>query len=191
MVFTDPQIILAGQNFAQLTVAATHFAVGEVPFEDQGRSRAILKNQGALRLYAEYGSARLLGAEMIGPAAEHLGHLLSWSVQRGDSVQQMLGSPFCHLVIEEGLRTGLRSLRDALQRLPAVPAPQSERCLDCAPVAKAWQTGGSSSVDCRVGAQAINRQVEKGPHAVCGVATFTMKHMHRQCRWFVITEHDL
>lgn len=70
---------------------------------------------------------------MIGPAAEHLGHLLAWSVQRGDTVQQMLDSPFYHPVIEEGLRTGLRSLLDALQRLPPVPAPQSERCLDCGP----------------------------------------------------------
>lgn len=48
VAFTDPQIMLAGQNFAQLTAAATLFAVGEVAFEDQGRSRVILKNQGGL-----------------------------------------------------------------------------------------------------------------------------------------------
>ena len=46
--------MLAGQNFAQLTAVATLFAVGEVSFEDQGRSRVILKNQGALRFLAEY-----------------------------------------------------------------------------------------------------------------------------------------
>ena len=65
----------------------------------------LLKNQGALRVYGERTTGRFLGAEMIGPAAEHLGHLLAWSVQRGDTVQQMLDSPFYHPVIEEGLRT--------------------------------------------------------------------------------------
>ena len=63
---------------------------------------------------------RLLGAEMIGPAAEHLGHLLAWSVQRGDTVHQMLDNPFYHPVIEEGLRTALRQLHND-QRLPDPP----------------------------------------------------------------------
>ena len=41
---------------------------------------------------------------MLGPAAEHIGHLLAWSVQRGDTVQQMLDCPFYHPVVEEGLQ---------------------------------------------------------------------------------------
>ena len=86
------------------------------------------RNQGALRVYAERGTGRLLGAEMIGPAAEHLGHLMAWSVQRGDTVQQMLDSPFYHPVVEEGLRTALRDAQHALQ----LPAPLPEICLECA-----------------------------------------------------------
>jgi dihydrolipoamide dehydrogenase len=89
----------------------------------------LLKNHGALRVYGERTTGRFLGAEMIGPAAEHLGHLLAWSVQRGDTVQQMLDSPFYHPVIEEGLRTALRHLQRALGMGP-VPV---ERCLDCGP----------------------------------------------------------
>jgi dihydrolipoamide dehydrogenase len=82
-----------------------------------------------LQVYAERGSGRFLGAEMIGPAAEHIGHLLAWSVQRGDTVQQMLDSPFYHPVVEEGLRTALRHLQRAL-RMGPVPV---EHCLDCGP----------------------------------------------------------
>ena len=129
VVFSDPQIMLAGQSHAQLLRSGADFAVGEVSFEDQGRSRVMLKNRGALHLYAERRSGRLLGAEMLGPAAEHLGHLLAWSVQRGDSVQEMLDSPFYHPVIEEGLRTALRGLQRALRMGP----PPVERCLDCGP----------------------------------------------------------
>ncbi len=129
VVFCDPQLMLAGQSHADLQKAGTPFAVGQVSFEDQGRSRVIAKNHGALRLYAEPGSGRLLGAEMIGPAAEHLGHLLAWSVQRGDTALQMLASPFYHPVIEEGLRTGLRDLQLALDH-GRLSAPL---CADCGP----------------------------------------------------------
>ena len=87
------------------------------------------RNQGALRVYAERGTGRFLGAEMIGPAAEHIGHLLAWSVQRGDTVQQMLDSPFYHPVVEEGLRSALRHLQRELRMGP----PPIERCLDCGP----------------------------------------------------------
>ena len=112
--------MLAGRSHAELLRAGTvAFETGRVSFADQGRSRVMRKNQGALHLYADKDSGRLLGAEMIGPAAEHLGHLLAWSVQRGDTVQQMLDSPFYHPVIEEGLRTALRALQRALAHGPA------------------------------------------------------------------------
>ena len=129
VVFSDPQLMVAGQGHAELQRSGAAFAVGEVLFADQGRSRVMGKNQGALRVYGESGTDRFLGAEMIGPAAEHIGHLLAWSVQRGDTVQQMLDSPFYHPVIEEGLRTALRDLQHAL-RMGPVPVAN---CLDCGP----------------------------------------------------------
>jgi dihydrolipoamide dehydrogenase len=129
VVFSDPQIMLAGASHAELLETGTRFETGEVSFEDQGRSRVMLKNRGALHVYGERETGRFLGAEMIGPAAEHLGHLLAWCAQRGDTVQQMLDSPFYHPVVEEGLRTALRQLQRKL-RMGPVPV---ERCLDCGP----------------------------------------------------------
>ena len=85
------------------------------------------RNQGALHVYGEVGTGRFLGAEMIGPAAEHLGHLLAWSAQRGDTVQTMLDSPFYHPVVEEGLRTALRQLQHSLNLGPVA----LEHCLEC------------------------------------------------------------
>jgi len=129
VVFCDPQIMIAGASHAELTRSCAAFEIGSVSFEDQGRSRVIARNRGALEVYGERDTGRFLGAEMIGPAAEHLGHLLAWSVQRGDTVQQMIDSPFYHPVIEEGLRTALRDLRSALRMGP----PPVPRCLDCGP----------------------------------------------------------
>lgn len=135
VVFSDPQIAMAGASHAELTAAGTAFDTGRVSFADQGRSRVMLVNRGALHVYAERGTGRLMGAEMIGPAAEHLGHLLAWSVQRGDTVQQMLGNPFYHPVVEEGLRTALRQLHNDQH----LPDPPLENCLDCD---TADETGG-------------------------------------------------
>ncbi|RTL39343.1 MAG: dihydrolipoyl dehydrogenase [Burkholderiales bacterium] len=126
VVFSDPQIAIAGASHAELTAAGTAFDIGRVSFADQGRSRVMGVNRGGLHVYAEHATGRLLGAEMIGPAAEHLGHLLAWSVQRGDTVRQMLDFPFYHPVVEEGLRTALRQLSSDLH----LPPPPPETGLD-------------------------------------------------------------
>ena len=108
VVFTDPQIAIVGGGYAAIKAHA--LAVGEVSFEDQGRARVMLRNRGSLRVYANPETGRFLGAEMAGPDAEHIGHVLSWALQAGMTVTQMLDMPFYHPVIEEGLRTALRDL---------------------------------------------------------------------------------
>lgn len=127
VAFSDPQIAIAGESHAQLAQRGADFATGGASFDDQGRSRVMGRNLGQLQVYGERGSGRFLGAEMIGPDAEHIGHLLSWSVQHGLTVQQMLDSPFYHPVVEEGLRTALRALKDKL----GLPQPPLTDCLDC------------------------------------------------------------
>lgn len=129
VVFSEPQIAMAGRSRRELLEAGIEFAVGSIDFADQGRSRVIHRNRGLLRLYGEHGSGVLLGAEMVGPRAEHLGHLLAWSIQQRLTVNELLEMPFYHPVVEEGLRTGLRDLRSQLQLGPK-PVP---RCLDCGP----------------------------------------------------------
>jgi dihydrolipoamide dehydrogenase len=112
VVFSDPQIAMVGSSFGEL--ANRDIVIGQVSFENQGRSRVMLKNSGLLRLYADPIHGRLLGAEMVGPRAEHLGHLLAWAHQSEMTIADMLSMPFYHPVIEEGLRT---ALRDACSKL--------------------------------------------------------------------------
>jgi dihydrolipoamide dehydrogenase len=109
LVFTDPQVAVVGLNLEQLgSQFKDRFIVGQVSFEDQGRSRIMLRNKGLLKVYAEKSTGLFLGAEMFGPAAEHIGHLLAWAAQKRMTVPDMLDMPFYHPVIEEGLRTALR-----------------------------------------------------------------------------------
>jgi dihydrolipoamide dehydrogenase len=129
VAFCEPQIATVGARHQDLCRShAGRFAIGAVSFDNQGRSRVMLQNRGLLRVYGEFGSGRFLGAEMVGPRAEHLGHLLAWACQAGLTVAQMLDMPFYHPVVEEGVRTALRELAANLSRDPA-PAP----CADCSP----------------------------------------------------------
>ena len=119
VVFTEPQVASVGLSLRQIEDLyadqdAANYVVGQVSFEGQGRSRVMGKNKGLLNVYADRTSGEFLGAEMFGPAAEHIGHLLAWARQQQMTVQAMLTMPFYHPVIEEGLRT---SLRDAQQKL--------------------------------------------------------------------------
>lgn len=112
IVFSDPQIATVGSRFDELSEG--EFSIGEVSFENQGRSRVMHQNKGLLHLYGENSSGVFLGAEMIGPRAEHMAHLLAWAHQQKLTIRQMLEMPFYHPVIEEGLRTALRDLNQKI-----------------------------------------------------------------------------
>jgi len=118
VVFTAPQIGIVGGGFRSLKPGT--FATGQVSFEDQGRSRILLRNKGLLNVYGDLATGRFLGAEMLAPAAEHLAHLLAWALQNKMTVAQMLEMPFYHPVIEEGLRTALHDLHVKLRAARAM-----------------------------------------------------------------------
>ena len=129
VVFTNPQIASIGLRYAQVVQRYKNMdcvAIGEVSFRNQGRSRVMLVNKGHMRVYAEQGTGLFIGAEIVGPAAEHLAHLLAWAHQQKMTIPQMLDMPFYHPVIEEGLRTALRDVNAKLK----LGEVHSE-CLEC------------------------------------------------------------
>ena len=127
IVFSDPQIATVGQAWSQMSCSGHR--VGEVSYTNQGRARVMARNRGHVRIYAEAGTGRLLGAEMLGPDVEHTGHLLAWAIQRQMTVDDALEMPFYHPVVEEGIRTALRDLRQNLR----VARRRDRRCDDFEP----------------------------------------------------------
>ena len=110
IVFSDPQIAVLGMSHAELIESGQDFVVGEVDWGGQGRARVAGQNRGLLRVYGEKSNGKLIGAEMIGPRAEHIAHLLAWCIQLQLSTEQILALPFYHPVFEEGVRTAIRDL---------------------------------------------------------------------------------
>jgi len=114
IVFSDPNVAVVGQSYRELN--GQQILIGENAFDNQGRALTAEKNKGRIRIYAEPEGGKLLGAEMCLPAGEHLAHLLALAIQQQLSVHQLLGLPFYHPVLEEGLRTALRDLADQLPK---------------------------------------------------------------------------
>ena len=123
VVFSDPQISSVGKRAHELLPHT--FITGKVSFHNQGRSRVMAKNQGMLKVYADKNTGTLMGAEMFGPAAEHIGHLLAWAVQQSLTVNEVLGMPFYHPVIEEGVRTAFRDAAEKLKQAERKEAPHA------------------------------------------------------------------
>lgn len=118
IVFSDPQIAMVGATFAELQpdIEQDRVAVGSVDWANDPRARMMNTNTGLLRLYGDKESGRLLGAEMLGPHAENIGHLLAWSLEQQLTVSELLDMPYYHPVYEEGLRSGLQSLIKAMTK---------------------------------------------------------------------------
>jgi len=109
IVFTSPQMVSVGEGWRRAS-GIGEMRMGRASFENQGRSRVMLRNQGALHVYSD-SLGRFHGAEMVGPDAEYLGHLMAWALQAEMTIDQMLSMPYYHPTVIEGLRTALQSVR--------------------------------------------------------------------------------
>ncbi|MDP8236773.1 MAG: dihydrolipoyl dehydrogenase [Candidatus Erginobacter occultus] len=120
IAFTGPQIVMAGKQYRE--IEEVPHIIGEANFESQGRARIMGENRGILRIYAEPRRGKLLGAEMMAPEGEYIGHLLAWSIQQGLTAFEVLNMPFYHPTVVEGLRT---AIRDVVAQVES-PRPETE-----------------------------------------------------------------
>jgi len=112
ITFCDPNIAIVGVQLSELN--QDEIAIGEIQFAPVGRALIIGKNRGLLRLYVQKSDGLLLGACMCCVKAENLAHLISWSIQNGMTVFDMLKMPFYHPVIEEALQAALYNVLSQL-----------------------------------------------------------------------------
>lgn len=105
ITFCDPNIAVVGAQLEDLN--DDEIAIGEIAFAPVGRALIMGKNRGLLRIYVRKSDGLLLGSAMCCVKGEHLAHLISWSIEQGLTVFDMLKMPFYHPVIEEALQAAL------------------------------------------------------------------------------------
>ena len=109
ITFTEPDIVIVGQGYEQLAGLKDR-VIGSSDFAGQSRARMNNSDRGFLRIYARRNDGLVLGAEMAIPAAEHVGHLFAFAIQKKATVSDLLRIPFYHPVIEEGVQAAIRDL---------------------------------------------------------------------------------
>lgn len=73
------------------------------------------EDHGRIHVYAGAKSRQLLCAELCAPRGEHIAHWLALAVQHQVTIPDLLRAPFYHPVVEEGLRTAMRSASKQLR----------------------------------------------------------------------------
>ncbi len=112
IVFTSPQIVNVGMTQQEIEDDPDlEYVIGKVSFDNQGRSRIMGVNCGLLHIYGCKETDKVLGASMVGPDAEYIGHILANAITNEICVKQLLDTPFYHPTILEGLRTALRDVQ--------------------------------------------------------------------------------
>ena len=117
IVFSSPEMASVGQNYKQLKDQNIAFTTGFVSYEKQGRALVLGKNKGAIEVYIDNKSQKLLGAELFVDAAEHMAHLLAWMIDEELTLEDILDKPFYHPTLEEGLRTAFKHARRQLREI--------------------------------------------------------------------------
>ncbi|MCK5840696.1 MAG: hypothetical protein KAH31_00900 [Candidatus Sabulitectum sp.] len=119
IVFTHPNIASVGTKFRDIDLENT--VIGAMDYSGQARAMTALQNHWLLRLYAEKSTGKLIGAEMAIPDGEHIAHSISWAIQRGLTVFEMLELNFYHPVTEEGIRAALRVAANKIEKRESGP----------------------------------------------------------------------
>ena len=120
ITFSEPNICQVGQSPDQLD--ETGIVTGKFAMGPHGRALIMGNNRGLIHLYADKEHGTLLGACMVAPRAEHLAHLIAWSLEQNLSLQEMLRFPFYHPVFEEALQGAIRDALGKTTLVQAIPA---------------------------------------------------------------------
>ena len=116
IVFSAPQIVNVGMSLPDIQADPTlEYVIGKVSFDNQGRSRVMGVNCGLLHIYGCKKTDRILGASMVAPDAEYIGHILAMAITNDLSIKDMLDTPFYHPTILEGLRTALHDVQNLME----------------------------------------------------------------------------
>jgi len=118
--FNDPQVAVVGETERELQAAGIEYLVATYPFNDHGKAVALGRTQGFVKMIADPGSGRTLGASIIGPNASDLIEPLIVAMAYGATVQDYARIPHLHPTLVEILTYPAEEPAERLQSSPAV-----------------------------------------------------------------------
>lgn len=116
VVFTDPQLATVGALERDLQVQGKPFLKASYPFNDHGKSILMEANYGYVKVLADPGRGRLLGAEIVGKDAGELIHCFSTPLAMRATVHDMLRAPWYHPTLAEIVTYPLEEIAEQVSR---------------------------------------------------------------------------
>lgn len=118
VVFTDPSVATIGLQAKELAARGVPHLAASYPFADHGKSILMEARRGFVKIFAEPGRGRILGAEIVGPDAGELIHCLSGPLATRATVFDLLRAPWYHPTLAEILTYPLEEIAGRIAGTP-------------------------------------------------------------------------
>jgi pyruvate/2-oxoglutarate dehydrogenase complex dihydrolipoamide dehydrogenase (E3) component len=127
VVFTDPPLATIGLLENELATSDLAYLVASYPFNDHGKSILMDANYGYVKVMAEPGRGRILGAEIVGKDAGELIHAFSGPLAMRATVFDLLRAPWYHPTLAEIITYPLEEIAEKITTNPAEMPPPRRR----------------------------------------------------------------
>ena len=104
VVYTWPEVASVGRTEEELKAEGVEYKLGKFPFTANGRARAMGETEGFVKLLADRGTDRLLGAHIIGPDAGTLIAELALAIEFGASAEDIGRTSHAHPTLNEAVK---------------------------------------------------------------------------------------
>ncbi len=117
VVFTDPQVAMVGLDECGAKVRGLAVESRTLPLAQVPRALANFDTRGFVKLVAERGSGRLLGAQVVAPEAGEMIQVALLAIRNRLTVEQLGSELFPYLTMVEGLKLCAQTFTRDLDRL--------------------------------------------------------------------------
>ncbi|MEM7722464.1 MAG: dihydrolipoyl dehydrogenase [Pseudomonadota bacterium] len=104
VIYTHPEVANVGETEETLKEAGRAYKVGKFSFMGNGRAKANFAADGFVKILADKGTDRILGAHIIGPMAGDLIHEICVAMEFGASAQDLALTCHAHPTYSEAVR---------------------------------------------------------------------------------------
>jgi dihydrolipoamide dehydrogenase len=104
VVYTNPEIAWVGQNEEELKAAGVEYVKGKFPFMANSRARTNHETLGFVKILAEKGTDRILGAHMIGAGVGEMIAEVVVAMEFGAASEDIARTSHAHPTLSEAVR---------------------------------------------------------------------------------------
>jgi dihydrolipoamide dehydrogenase len=104
IVYTWPEIAAVGATEQQLKGAGIEYRSGSFPFTANSRARTNMETDGFVKILADAGTDRVLGAHIVGPDAGTMIHEIVAVMEFGGAAEDIARSSHGHPTLSEAVK---------------------------------------------------------------------------------------